>query len=153
MADISFEVEGLQELEQALLDLGAEVGLRTLRTAGRKAMGPVHVVAAIGANVKSGDLRDAIATSTKRGKGNNALDIRVGVTRTKLPKTEGGRVLAGVNQKAIAQEFGTSKQKAEPFLRPALEQNAERVLSIFKTEMAKTIERAVKRAARKAAAQ
>ena len=145
----TFEVEGLAELEKALLDLGAETGIKTLRTAGRKAMEPVLIAATIGANRDSGDLKDSIAISSRKGKGGNrAIDIDVGPTKKKAPKSEGGRELAGVNQKAIAQEFGTSKQQADPFLRPALDQNVDRVLDLFGTELEKAITRAVRKANR-----
>ena len=37
--------------------------------------------------------------------------------------------------KALAQEFGTVKQVAKPFIRPALDYNVEKVLSILAAEI------------------
>ncbi len=145
----NFEVQGLAELEEALLDLGAETGFKTLRTAGRKAMEPVLIAATIGANRDSGDLKDAMAISTRKGKGGDrAVNIDVGPTKKKAAKSEGGRVLAGIGQKAIAQEFGNSHQQAEPFLRPSLDQNVDRVVDTLATELGKGIDRAVQKANR-----
>ncbi|SIQ13788.1 HK97-gp10 family putative phage morphogenesis protein [Marinobacterium stanieri] len=145
----NFEVQGMAELEEALLDLGAETGFKTLRSAGRKAMEPVLIAATIGANRDSGDLKDSMAISSRKGKGGNrAVDIDVGPTKKKAAKSEGGRELSGVAHKAIAQEYGTSDQEAEPFLRPALDQNVDRVLDLFGSELGKAIARAVKKANR-----
>jgi len=154
-----YEVEGLKELEKALLELGAELGYKTLRTAGRKAMAPVLQSATAGANEDSGELKRAMAISTKKGRGargkggDTAVEILVGPTRgtvreTAADGTKSSRKLVGVNQKAIAQEYGTVNQKAEPFLRPALANNANQVLSNLGTELAAAIEKAAKKVAK-----
>lgn len=141
-----FEVEGLKELEKKLLSLGAQMGVKTLRSAGRQAMKPVLETAKQTVNVDTGDLQSALAISAKKGKGKTAININVGVTKKKATKKQGGKTFVNVNQKAIALEYGTSKQKADPFLIPALEQNARKVLATFKTELAKKIDQAVKKA-------
>lgn len=46
-------------------------------------------------------------------------------------------------------EFGTEDAKAQPFMRPALEQSVDQVASTFIGEFEKTIDRAIKRAAKK----
>ena len=38
-------------------------------------------------------------------------------------------------EKALAQEFGTVKQVSKPFIRPALDYNVEKVLSILAAEI------------------
>lgn len=144
----NFEVEGLKELEKALIGLGAELGVKTLRSAGREAMKPVLAAAQIGVHFDTGDTLESLAISAAKGKGDTAVVINVGATKRKASKKEGGRKFVGVNQKIIAQEFGTKKQKPDPFLRPALEQNADQVLSIFKTSLAKKIDQATKRLAK-----
>lgn len=47
------------------------------------------------------------------------------------------------------QEFGTEKHKAQPFMRPALEQNTDKATNVFLTEYSRSIDRAIKRAAKK----
>ena len=155
----NFKVEGLAELEKALLDLGAELGYKTLRTAGRKAMKPVLDSAIAGANEETGDLKAAHAISAKKGRGargkggDTAVEIHVGPTRRSVVQkgadgSKSRNKLAGVSQKAIAQEFGTANQQAEPFLRPALSQNADKVLSQFSKELATAIDKAAKKVAK-----
>jgi HK97 gp10 family phage protein len=144
----NFEIEGLKELEKALLDLGPELGFKTLRSAGREAMKPVLASAQKNVHVDSGDTHDALAISAKKGKGNTSVFINVGATKTKATKKQGGRKFVNVNQKVIAQEFGTKKQEADPFLRPALENNANKVLSGLKNSLADKIEKAAKKLAK-----
>lgn len=147
-----FEVEGLAELEQALIDIGAATGIKALRSSGRKAMKTVLEAAKSGAHEDTGQLKQAMTISTKRDNKSStrAIDINVGPTRKTVTQknsdgTKNKHKLSNINQKAIAQEYGTSKQKADPFLRPALEDNVGTVLSSFKTELAS----AIKKAARK----
>ena len=148
----TFDVQGLRELEQQLTALGAETGVATLRRAGRKAMEPVKEAAIAGAGEDSGDTKKAItiSTSRKRNAKSRAINIRVGATKRIVVDidSEGNKTKRRVEHVAhavIAQEFGTSKQDADPFLRPALEDNAELVLSTFKTELGKAITRAMRK--------
>lgn len=46
-------------------------------------------------------------------------------------------------------EFGTEKMRAQPFMRPALEENIAAATSTFITQYEKSIDRAIKRAAKK----
>ncbi len=147
--DITTKVEGLADLEKALLGLGAEVGFKTLRTAGRKSMKPVLADAQANVSVDSGDTKESLAISAKKGKGHvSAVVINVGNTRKKARKSAGGHQLASVKQKALAQEFGTSRQAADPFLAPALIRNSDQVLQLFKSELAIAIEKAAKKLAK-----
>lgn len=143
-----FKVEGLKELEKAMVSLGGKIGLKVLRSAGREAMKPVLESAKAGANEDTGSLRASLAINATKGKGKTAININVGAHRKKALKSQGGQVLTRTNQKAIAQEYGTKRQKAEPFLRPALQRNAARVLSIFKTSLAKKIDQEAKKLAK-----
>lgn len=143
-----FKIEGLKELEKSLLKLGAKPAQSVMGSAARKAMKPVLNDAIQNANEDSGDLRKALAIKVIKGKKSKTfVSANVGTYRKKSTKKQGGKKLAGVNQKAIAQEFGTSKQQAEPFLRPALNSNASRVLSILKPALADGIEKAAKKLA------
>ena len=154
-----YEVEGLKELETALLELGAELGYKTLRTAGRKAMKPVLDSAIQGAGEDSGDMKRAMAISAKKGRGargrggETAVEIMVGATRGTIREigadgTKTSRKLNNMNQKVAAQEYGTVNQTADPFLRPALASNADRVLTMFGAELKTAIDKAAKKAAK-----
>lgn len=45
-------------------------------------------------------------------------------------------------------EFGTSKLQAQPFMRPAMENNVERVISFYLTDFSKAVDRAVRKGAK-----
>lgn len=136
----SFEVEGLKELEKELLKLEAKVGVKLLKQAGRQAMKPVLAAAQSSVSVDSGDLKSALSIKALTGKrGKSVAIIQVGAHRKKLSKKQGGRELTNVNQKAIALEYGTKKQKPKPFLLPSFEPKIPGVLSTFKEQLAKRI--------------
>ena len=126
---VTWEVQGLQDLERQLTALGAEIGVKALRKAARAAMKPVkdqmvqtapfdnnksdrvsseaekHEIAA-----RTQHMRDKISITTKKldkkGGKHNALTVRVGPTKAH-------------SRKAIAAEFGTKKQTAIPFYAPS----------------------------------
>ncbi|MCW9051233.1 MAG: hypothetical protein OQJ91_02765 [Motiliproteus sp.] len=146
MADISFDVEGLAELEQQLLKLQAKTGQKLLKSAGRKAMKPVLDDAIAGVNVDTGASKESLSIAAKNGKGQYAAVISVGANRRKGRKSSGVDIDGRVNAKIGAQEYGTEgkrKQKAEPFLRPALDKNASQVTAIFKRELKAAIDKAL----------
>ena len=141
----SWDVSGLQELEKALNDIGEKAGLRTLRKASREAMGGVQFAMAMDAgydneSIDGEHMRDSIKITTKKldskhGGKDNALTTRVGPSKKH-------------SQKAIAQEYGTKKQVADPFIRPALLENRHRVVSTFRTVLAIEIQKAIKKQAK-----
>ncbi|WP_136487872.1 HK97-gp10 family putative phage morphogenesis protein [Vibrio sp. H11] len=139
-----FEVTGLKELEQSLKEIGAKAGITALRKAGREAMGGVQLAMAMGAGVSDDPdgehMRDSIRITTKkqdarRGGADNAIAIRVGPSKKH-------------SQKAIAQEYGTAKQAADPFMRSSLYENRERVVNTFKTRLAIEIQTAIRKRAK-----
>lgn len=134
-----WSVDGLKELDDALTKLGEKAGLKALRKAGREAMQDVRFAMAMGAGFDAAaedgsHMRDDITITTKKldrkaGK-NTALSVRVG------PKKKH-------SQKAIAQEYGTAKQEPDPFMRPALHENRQRVVNTVKTVLATEITKAI----------
>ncbi|WP_182036508.1 HK97-gp10 family putative phage morphogenesis protein [Vibrio diabolicus] len=141
----SWGVSGLKELEKALTELGQKAGLKALRKASREAMGGVQLSMAMGAGYNSDSpdgehMRDSIKISTKKldskhGGKDNALATRVGPSKKH-------------SQKAIAQEYGTAKQAADPFMRPALYENRHRIVRTFRTVLATEIQKAIKKQAK-----
>lgn len=145
---LDFEIEGLAELEKQLLSLEAKVGLKTLRSASRKAMQPVLDSAKAGAKEDTGDMKASLAIRTRRPKKSKvtAVSAEVGSFKRTFKNTDGSkRKINRQDAKVAAQEYGVRGIPAQPFLRPALENNATAVLDIFKTELAKAIEKAVKK--------
>ena len=127
---IKTEVKGLKELEQALVGLGQKIAVKVLRDAGKEAM---EIVAEdmeenSGFNIKSqsAHMRDSIGVRARNRMSDQrwptVVTIRVGPSKAH-------------GQKAIAQEFGTIKQVAKPFMRPALDYNRPKILRILTTRI------------------
>lgn len=83
------------------------------------------------------------------------LDSRIPNNKDKMSEyvNETDAVIAVVSVKksavSLANEFGTSKMSANPFLRPALEQNADTVLTELKSQLAVRIPEYAKKLARR----
>ncbi|MFW1676453.1 HK97-gp10 family putative phage morphogenesis protein [Pontibacter sp. JAM-7] len=148
--EIDFKVEGLDEIEKKLIALGAETGFKTLRNAARKSMQPVLDDAKANAWEDSGDMKASLSIRTRKGKGkSNAVTAEVGSFKRTLTEkqSDGSKTKRKINRqdaKVAAQEYGVRGRAPEPFLRPALNDNAETVLGIFKKALVKAIEKATK---------
>jgi HK97 gp10 family phage protein len=144
---ISIKLVGLKELQAQLVNLGAELGVKTLARAARKAFQPVLDDARNLVPVDTGELRDSLKLSSKRPRSGDTVvvvGLRVGAGRgdgTKVPPARRWHWI----------ELGTAKLPAHPFARPALDRNADRVLELLKEELVKGIQRAVRKQARAAA--
>lgn len=132
---IQVEVKGLSALEHELNKLGEAVTSKILRQAGREVMKPVlddmKAHAGFDVNNPGEHMRDSIKIRTT-DRMNNAntqtvMTVRVGPTKKHI-------------MKARAQEFGTVKQIARPFIRPALDYNRQFVLNALAAEIRAGIE-------------
>ena len=131
---ITIEVKGLQELERQLLAMG-DKAVKVMRNAGREAMAPVleDMKAHAGFDDASAGehMRDTIKIrSTSRMNDDKYLTVitlRVGPSKKH-------------HMKALAQEFGTIKQVAAPFIRPAMDYNKSRILRVLAVELRAGIE-------------
>ena len=131
---ITIEVKGMQELERQLLAMG-DKAVKVMRNAGREALAPVleDMKAHAGFDDDSAGehMRDTIKIrSTSRMNDDKYLTVitlRVGPSKKH-------------HMKALAQEFGTIKQVAEPFIRPAMDYNKSRILRVLAVELRAGIE-------------
>ncbi|MGL4270220.1 MAG: HK97-gp10 family putative phage morphogenesis protein [Plesiomonas sp.] len=137
---INIQIEGLSALSQALDELGNEVASRVLARAGRKAMQPV---------------RDAMRQSAGYDESNHGQHMRDTI-KIRSIREDGERVIRVGPQmkaphyiKARAQEYGTTKQLAKPFIRPALDNNIQLVGDTLREELGAGIMRAQRRIAAK----
>lgn len=125
---IRMEVKGLDELERQLIALGEKVGTKILRDAGQEALKVVEEDmrqhAGFDETSPGQHMRDTIKirTSTRNARGNAVVTLRVGPSRKH-------------HMKALAQEFGTVKQVADPFIRPALDYNVQTILRVLTVEI------------------
>lgn len=139
---IVMKVKGLAELTAQLDDLGAELAAKALAQAARRAFKPVLESAQQLVPVRSGELMRGIRLAVKKPSTGDTI-VRVGL-RISKGKGVGGMPPA---RRWHFVEFGTSHQAAHPFLRPALDRSAGRVLELLKVELAKSIEKALKKRA------
>ncbi|EAT2921508.1 hypothetical protein B1274_004508 [Salmonella enterica subsp. enterica serovar 4,[5],12:b:-] len=125
---ITMDVKGLDELERQLMALGEKVGTKVLRDAGREALKVVEEDmkqhAGYDETSTAQHMRDSIKirNSNRKSRGSTVVTLRVGPSKQHY-------------MKALAQEFGTVKQVAEPFIRPALDYNVQTVLRVLAVEI------------------
>lgn len=153
----SFKLEGFAEFEQQLRDMaegfrGDLVARNTLVPSAKAAMGSVFDSAKSKAPVgdKARDEKNPIhMRDTIR------LDARIPSGKDRMSEyvndTDAAIAVVSVKKSAVslANEFGTSKMAANPFLRPALQQNADVVLTELKSQLAVRIPEYAKKLARR----
>lgn len=134
MTLITIDVTGLAELETRLLSLGEDITLNIVKRAGMKAMQAVvsDMTRNAGYDPKNeGEhMRDTIKVRAKQRMKDSQyptlMTFSVGPSR---PHTI----------KARAQEFGTYKQTARPFMRPALDNNIPKIINTLTEEIRRGI--------------
>jgi HK97 gp10 family phage protein len=141
---VTIKVSGLDALQQQLIEIGVELGVKALAQAARKAFKPVLDAAKSLVPTDSAALRDSIKLSVKKpGSGDSV--VVVGIRIGSGPK--GSKDLPPARRWHFV-EFGTAHMAAHPFLRPAFDQNQSRVLEDLKTELVKSIQRAIAKKAK-----
>lgn len=142
MASQTVRVEGLRQLQKSLKELPRATGKNALKRALMSAGKPIESSAKARAPRLSGHLQRSVTTGTKltqrqkkQHKKESAVEVFVG---------------AGGLPQAHLQEFGTAEHGPQPFLRPAWDGNKMTALNLIKTDLAKEIEKARARLARKA---
>lgn len=143
---ISFKLEGLEGLKGQIAGIEAEVAAKAIARAARKAFAPVLETARALVPVDTGLTRDHIVIARQKGGGDDTTVVRVGL---KVKAFKGaaklGRNTASPHWRWRFIELGTVKMPAHPFLRPALDQNASKVLDVLRDELVKGIARALRR--------
>lgn len=166
----TFQVTGLKEFEASLAELGKatarNVMIRALEDSAEEIAEPMRR----NAPVRFGNLKESIIVSaksvSKAGKSAFAAALRAGASRSQAGaaaklankgakgKDTFSQVFVGPTLDGFygaLQEFGTSRQAAKPFARPAFDEGAPGALDRIKTDLASQIDKAAVRAARKAA--
>lgn len=141
-------VEGLRDLEKALGELPKAVGKRFLRNALKEMAQPIADEYRSKAPRDQGALQSSIGVGTK-------LTRRQRAQHRKMFRDDraSAEVFAGAGglPQAHLKEFGTSKEPAQPALRPAWDSNKGNLISAFTKKAWDQIEKRAKREARKAA--
>lgn len=138
-------MEGLAELQTTLRQLPDATARNVMRRVLLQAAAPIADAAAARAPVRTTALKISITESTRlstnqrreyRKADPNDVEVYVG---------------AGALPQAHLQEYGTSTNPAQPFMRPAWDMQKEGAFHSIKDLLWKEIEKAVQRRARKAA--
>jgi HK97 gp10 family phage protein len=145
-----FQVEGFDELFVAMDELAKEIGQTKTDNIWKKALGyafvPVLESAKSLAPTDTGQLKEGIymkvARPTSRDKGSSSYEGESFMARvTSSAKRNDSKLNIVINKKGkerkiysnrpvgLAAEFGTADTAAQPYLRPSLESNADRVIS------------------------
>lgn len=154
MSEVELNITGLDEFNRKIAELKDVKKVRSrARAAARKAMKIVQLSAQIGAAYIDDpktreDIQKNIVIRNGKTRNMGTVIMRVGIlggaavnaktNRAKLAALPGGET---VYWRYI--EFGTSKIPATPFMRPALEQNIQKVTDEFCKTFQKSIETAI----------
>jgi HK97 gp10 family phage protein len=144
---LTFELEGFDEFEKQLLEMAKDFRGDTIA---RKALVPA---AKIAMETVFNDAQSRAPVGDKPRDDKNPfhmrdtmrLDARIPSEKDKrseyVNETDAAIAVVSVKKSAVslAQEFGTSKISAHPFLRPAFQQNANAVLNVLKSQLAERI--------------
>lgn len=157
MADVEFSITGLDGLLGKLDSLSYDVRRKGGRAALRKAAQVVMQKAKEGAErIDDKETGRSIADNItlrwngKLFKQTGDLGFRVGVLHGAVLKDGGDLSPNSPTPHWRLIEFGTEKMAAAPFMRPALANSISEVTNTFVTEYEKAIDRAIRRAAKKA---
>ena len=121
------KIEGLSKLEEKLRDIGTKEAINFLTKAGKEALLPVlndmKKNAGFDENNKNEHMKDSIKIRKR------SVKKRVSVVSFSVGPTNKHRI------KALVQEFGSIKQSPKPFIRPSLDYNKIKVISILKNNI------------------
>ncbi|HHZ8842984.1 TPA: HK97-gp10 family putative phage morphogenesis protein [Enterobacter cloacae] len=119
-----------KEFDRLLESIDKKVGVKLLRDAGRAALAVVEQdmrqhagfdEESIGPHMRDSiKIRSTNVAETSRY--NTIVTLRVGPSKIH-------------HMKALAQEFGTVKQVADPFIRPAMDYNVQKILKVLAAEI------------------
>ena len=158
MARTFVKLSGFKELNRDLNELPRAAHGGALRRAGTKAMQPMADIAARLApndpkTVAPDDLATSITLSSKAKAGRGGLEGIEKGTRANIHM--GPAASLPRYPRALLMEFGSFKDKPQPYLRPAFEQDGSTVIArlapLLRAEIDKVVARMARSAARAAA--
>jgi len=139
---ITFKIEGLSDLDNALKELPKATARNVLLRTLKKEAQPIVSAGEAYAPKLTGRLAQSYTVTTKLSRRQKSM----------FPKESMVEVYVGPSPhpKSVQTEFGNAHQAAHPHLRPAWDGNWQRVLEGIKNTLASEIEKARARLARKA---
>lgn len=141
---VTVKFEGGRELAQALEQLPKATARNTIRRALKKAAQPIEKAAEDHAPVLTGRLKLSIVSGTQLTRSQKRM--------AKKETTYFSEIHVGTaSGHGVPQEFGTFKDTAHPFMRPAWDANKDQALTLIGKELWSEIEKSAARRARKLA--
>ena len=147
---VSIKLEGVGNVQKIFRELADKIGDKKANSnilvpSVREAMKPVLAQARANAPVDTGGLRRSLQVEARRPTRKDKKSKYISATDTviSLVTTAPGKKLAkmGINSdaRAIAQEFGTARNPAQPYLRTALESQSQSVIQNLSQILARRI--------------
>ncbi|MCM2506067.1 HK97 gp10 family phage protein [Aureimonas altamirensis] len=145
------KIEGLKELGRALNELPKATNRSVCRRVLKEAGEPIARAARAKAPKRLGDLAESIDVSTKLAKSQRSGGAAMTSEgyRSAAKTTVDMYVGPGQHPQAITQEFGTFKEPAQPFMRPAWDAEKGTALDIITNMLWTEIEKSAARLAKK----
>jgi HK97 gp10 family phage protein len=158
-----FRIEGLDKVLATMRSIGPELSKKGARTAMRKAANVVRDAAKANAerldraetpNKIADNIAVQFASRTLRKTGDVMFRVGVRGGARAYGNTRENRASGRVGKNYATGgstfywrflEFGTEKMRAQPFMRPALEDNVEKATSVAVSELNKAIDRAARK--------
>jgi HK97 gp10 family phage protein len=148
---VTIKLEGIGDVDKALKALEDEFGDKLARSkvlipAVREALKPVLLQAKINTPKDTGDLARSLIVEARRPNNKDRKSKYVTQTDTVIaavttaPSKKLAKMGIKSDARAIAQEFGTSRHPAKPYLRPALESMAQSTVNKLGEILARRIE-------------
>lgn len=145
-------LSGFQDVGRTLREhLPKATGKNVLRRTARQALEPMRATAEARAPRRFGDLVRSITIGTRVAGGSRAVHVGGGRIRAASKAGVSMHMGPGRHPQAITQEFGTFKEPAQPYMRPAWDAHHQEALDIIATNLWSNIKAAVERRARRAA--
>ncbi len=156
---MTLSLRGLEGLKKQLRVLDAELRPTLLRSAMRASFKSVQEAAKQKVPADTGELREAIGIAYAKGSSDTSGAVGLVVLSTST-RAKQARMAAAIFGEAQSKrlppsrrwhfiELGTARKAARPFLRPALDENAQRVINELGREVSKKVAAAVKKGRRK----
>jgi len=154
VSSVQLKLEGFRELQEQLEKLKGLTARKVLASAAGAAMKPVLEGAREKVPVESGALRDSLRLAVRTQVEGAATAVEAGVSARRGKVSGEIEIAEGLFEKLTMHwagwrwhfaELGTSRQRAHPFLRPAMDERKETVLAILKDRLTRGIQRALAR--------
>lgn len=140
---MTVKIEGLRELDRALGELPKATGKNVLRRVIKARLQPVEAMAKALVPVDEGHLRASIITGSRLNRREASQAKKDGPAFVEMH--------TGTNSRnGVPREFGTTRTRATPFMRPAWDANQDNALVGIAADLGKEIDKAAARLARKA---